>query len=160
MRCGRLLTFLLAALAASCAKSIPEPGGGGTDAARVGWVIMSGDNDNPDRDFACQSNPRTECVVPVDRANARVLAHVHMYYHPAPVETKYTGAIRIGFFEQPYEIKPNITVKPRDLPGNQSVANFVTNRPGTYTMAVDVLAEPTQGGQARTFREEVTVVVR
>ena len=121
---------------------------------------MSGDADNPDRDFVCQSNPRSECVVPVDRPEARVLAHLHVYYHPASTETKDTGSIRVGFFDAPHEINPNITVKPGEPPGNQSVSNFVSMKPGGYTMSIAVMATPTQAGQTQNIREQVSVIVK
>lgn len=152
--------FSLIAIATGCAKRIPEPVGGHTDSPHVGWVIMSGDADNPDRDFACQSNPRSECGVPVDRPDARVLGHVHVYYHAASTETKYTGSIRIGFFDEPHEIDPSITVKPGESPGNQSVSDFVSAKPGMYTMSIAVVATSTQTGQTQNIRDQVSVIVR
>ena len=152
--------ILLIVLAAGCGMRIPKPAAGAGNAARVGWVIMSGDADNPDRDFVCQSNPRTECLLPVDRPGARVLGHVHVYYHSAGPETKYTGTIRIGFFDQPHEIKPVITVKPGDSPGNQSVSDFVSAKAGTYTMSIAVVATPTATGQPQDIRDQVSVVLR
>ncbi|MDO8795760.1 MAG: hypothetical protein Q7J25_14205, partial [Vicinamibacterales bacterium] len=136
--------FFLIVFASGCARRIPEPVGGRAASPHVGWVIMSGDADNPDRDFVCQSNPRSECVVPVDRPDARVLSDVHFYYHAASTETKYTGSIRIGFFDAPHEINPSITVKPGESPGNQSVADFVSMRSGTYTMSMAIVATPSQ----------------
>jgi hypothetical protein len=121
---------------------------------------MTGDPENPDRDFVCQSNPRTECIVPVDRPNQRAMVHLHVYYHAAPTETKYTGSIRIGFFDAPHEINPNIIVKPGEAPGNQSVSDFVSSTPGTYTMAIAVVATSAAPGQSQNLREQVDVVVR
>ena len=148
------------AIAVGCAKRIPEPVGGHTDAPHVGWVIMSGDAENPDRDFICQSNPRDECVMPVDRPDARVLSDVHVYHHAASIETKYTGSIRIGFFDQPHDINPNVTVKPGESPGNQSVTDFVRNKPGTYMMAIAVVATSIPTGQTLNIRDQVRVIVR
>jgi hypothetical protein len=156
--CGVIGSLLVAVLVTGCAKRIPEPIGGHMDSPHVGWVIMSGDTDNPDRDFACQSTPRTECVVPVDRPDARVLAHMHLYYHSASTERKYTGSIRIGLFDVPHEITPpSIRVKPGDRPGNQSVSDFVTSRPGAYTMAIAIVATATQTGQTRNIQDQVSV---
>jgi hypothetical protein len=152
--------WLLSLIALGCAKRIPEPAGGHTDSPHVGWVIMSGDAENPDRDFVCQSTPRTECVVPVDRPDERVLGHVHLYYHAGSTETKYTGSIRIGFFDQPHELNPSVTVKPGSAPGNQSVSNFVSTKPGTYTMSVAVIAASTQTGQTQNIRDQVSVIVK
>ena len=52
---------------------------------------MSGDRDNPDRDFICQSNPRTACEMSASRPGEQVFAHLYVYYHPAAIETLYTG---------------------------------------------------------------------
>lgn len=126
---------------------------------QVGWVIMSGDADNPDKDFVCQSNPRSECVVPVDRPDARVLSHVHVYYHAASIETKYTGSVRIGFFKEPHEINPSIIMKPGESPGNQSVSDFVSSKTGSYTLSIAVVAAP-QTGEARKISDQVSVIVK
>jgi hypothetical protein len=152
--------FLLLVFMMGCGMRIPEPLGGPTGSPRVGWVIMSGDAENPDRDFVCQSNPRSECVVPVDRPDQRVLGHVHVYYHGTSTETKYTGSIRVGFFDQPHEFNPTITVKPGEPPGNQSISDFVSMKSGTYTMAIAVVATPTQTGQAQNIRDQVSVTVK
>ena len=159
LRCAAAVCCVLL-IATNCAKRIPEPVGGHTDSPHVGWVIMSGDVDNPDRDFVCQSNPRNECVLPADRPDARVLGHVHLYYHAASTQTKYTGSIRIGFFDQPHNVDASITVKPGGRPGNQSVSDFVSSRPETYTMSIAVVATSTQTGQTQDIRDEVSVVVR
>jgi hypothetical protein len=152
--------FLLLVFTTGCGMRIPEPLGGPTGSPRVGWVIMSGDAENPDRDFVCQSNPRSECVVPADRQDARVVSHVHMYYHAASTETKYTGSIRIEFFDQPHEINPSITVRPGESPGNQSVSDFVSMKPGKYGMSTAVVATSTQTGQTRTIRDQASIIVR
>jgi len=151
---------LLTVIATGCAKRIPEPVGGRTDSPHVGWVIMSGDADNPDRDFVCQSNPRSECVVPVDRPDARVLGHVHFYYHAAATETKYTGSNRIEFFDQPLEVNPDITVKRGEPPGNQSISYFVSSKPGKYTMSIAVVATSVQTGETENIRDQVSVIVK
>ena len=151
---------LLTAIATGCAKRIPEPVAGQAGSPRVGWVIMSGDADNPDREFVCQSNPRSECVVPVDRPDARVLGHVHFYYHAAAGETRYTGSNRIGFFGKPLEVNPDVTVKRGESPGNQSVSDFVSAKPGMYTMSIAVVATSVQTGQTENIRDQVSVTVK
>jgi hypothetical protein len=154
--------LLLMVIATGCAgrEPRPEPVEGHTAAPHIGWVIMTGDAENPDRNFVCQSAPRTECVVPVDRPDARVLAHVHVFYHPAATETKYTGAIRIGFFDQPHEIRPTITVKPGEPVGNQSVSDFVTSTPGTYPLTIAVVAAAMPTGPTEDIRDQINVIVR
>ena len=155
-----ILLFSSVVTATSCAKRIPEPVGGHTGSPHLGWVVMYGDAENPDRDFACQSEPRSECVVPADRPDARVLGHVHLYYHAASTETKYTGSVRIGFFDMPHEVNPSLAVKAGSSAGNQSVTDFVTAKPGTYTLSIAVIATSTQTGQTQNIRDQVSVVVR
>jgi hypothetical protein len=99
-------------------------------------------------------------VIPVDRPDARVLAHVHLYYHAASTETRYTGSVRVGFFAEAHEFVPNIVVKPGERPGNQSITGFVAGSPGNYTMTVAVEATPTQGGQEQNIRDQVSVIVK
>ena len=149
-------------LATGCAGGVPrpEPVGGHPESPHLGWVIMTGDRENPDREFVCQSNPRTECILPADRPDQRAMVHLHVYYHGAPTETKYTGSIRLGFFSAPHEINPNIIVKPGEPAGNQSVSDFVSRTPGTYTMAIAVVATSAAPAQSQDLREQVEVVVR
>jgi hypothetical protein len=143
----------------ACTQRVPTPTGpSGTP--RLGWVIMHGDADNPDREFVCQSAPRTECVMPASRPDARVFGHVHFYYHSATVDTRYTGTIRVGFFNSPREIKAGVPVKARDRAGNQSVSDIVTSTPGTYTLDIDVAAAAAATGQTENIRDRVTVTVR
>ena len=156
-----LLIILTAGCASRTREPNPEPVAGHTATPHVGWVIMSGDRENPDKDFVCQSNPRTECVIAADRADVRVLAHVHIYYHAAATVTKYTGTIRIGFFDQPHEVSPkNITVRPGGLPGNESVSDFVTNQPGKYLMTIAVIATSIPDEHIQNIAEQVDVTVR
>jgi len=79
-------------LTSACAKRVPEPVGVAPGTPHISWIIMSGDRDNPDQEFVCQSDPRNDCVVPVSRPDAQVFADVHFYYHGAGAETKYTSA--------------------------------------------------------------------
>jgi hypothetical protein len=147
-------------LSAGCTTRIPQPAGVPTTSPRVGWVIMTGDRENPDRDFVCQSDPRTECIAPIDRPEARRLAHVHFYYHGAATETKYTGTVQIGFFDQPHEIKPNILVKLGEPAGNQSVTDFVSPKAGTYPMSIAVVATSSETGRTQDIRDQVSVTLR
>ena len=143
-----------------CARSIPKTAGGPVGAPRVGWVVMMGDRDNPDRDFVCYSESPGDCMMPPSRSNGQVFADVHLYYHPAATETKYTGTIQIGFFKSALELRPSFTVKPTASPGNQSVVGIVSDKPGTYPLTIGVDAAPTQAGATRQIREQVKVVVR
>jgi hypothetical protein len=145
-----------------CARSIPIPkaAGGAAGMPRVGWVVMMGDRDNPDREFVCYSESPGDCMMPPSRSNEQVFADVHLFYHPAATETKYTGTIQIGFFNSAHELRPNFTVKPAEPPGNQSVVGIVSAKPGTYSLTIGVEATPTQGGAPQRIRESVKVIVR
>ena len=88
------------------------------------------------------------------------MAHVHIYYHGTETVTKYTGAIRIGFFDQPHEMNPNITVKPGERAGNESISDFVTDKPGTYPLGIAVVATSIPSDQKQDIRDQVTVTVK
>jgi hypothetical protein len=143
-----------------CAQRIPARPGGAPDAAVVGWVIMTGDRENPDQEFVCQSSPRNDCVVPVSRPDRRAYAHVHLYFHPAAVDMKYTGSIRIGFFETPAEINPAVAVNARGPVGNHSVTGIVTDTAGQNAMTIAVVATPAASGSTQQIRDQVSVSVK
>ena len=65
----------------------------------ITWVLMYGDRNNADDEFACQSEPKTECVIPASRPDAQSFADVHFYFHGAGDETKYEGTTSIGFLQ-------------------------------------------------------------
>jgi len=158
---GRIAWLLMLVLVGSfgCGKRVPVPAGApGTP--RVTWIIMNGDRDNPDREFVCQSDPRTACEVPASQPDAQVFAHLYVYYHPAAVETQYTGSIRVGFFGAAPEIKPMITVKPKEKLGNQTVMGIVSTTPGTFPVTFDIVATPAGSNTGQPVRDSVDVVVR
>ncbi|MQA29817.1 MAG: hypothetical protein GEU82_08265 [Luteitalea sp.] len=121
---------------------------------------MTGDRENPDQDFVCQSSPREECVLPVSRPDRRVYAHVHLYFHPAAVDLRYTGLVHIGFFENAADVKADVSVKAGGAPGNHSVTGIVTAIAGQHAMTIDVLAAPTASESTQEVREQVQVVVK
>ncbi len=129
---------------------------------QVGWVIMYGDRDNPDAEFACQSNPLSGCVIPASQSAAQpTLSDVHLYFHPGLSETKYSGRVNIGFFGNApgnQEIKPVITVSPGAV-GNNSVVGIVTDTPGAQTLDIDITVT-TAAGDQKQIRERVPVLVR
>lgn len=154
MRCGRV-----------GGMHVPEPATHG-GAAHVSWIIMSGDRDNPDQDFVCQSDPRSDCMITTTRVGAPVFAAVHIYYHPAPAEISYKGSVAVGFFEgaasepQSHVASVGAIVKANGTPYHQSVTDIVTNNPGRYAMTVAVVATRTVGRSEEQIRDEVRVVVR
>ena len=124
---------------------------------------MSGDRENPDRDFVCQSDPRTECAIPASRPGDPVFSDVHFYYHGGASETKYAGSVHIGFFEgQPESqtIAVAFTVKKGQSIANQSVANIVSSKPGAFPMKFDVMGTASETGKSQPIRDEISVVIK
>ena len=129
----------------------------------VSWIIMSGDGDNPAREFVCQSEPRTACVVPVSRPDDKVFSEVFLYYHGAGDETTYSGSVRVGFFEGAANAQPlttSMVVKKTEAIGNQSVTHIVTSAPGTYALEFDLVATVTETKKSQPIKERVNVVVK
>jgi hypothetical protein len=150
-------------LTVTCAKRLPEPSGLAPGAPHVSWIIMSGDRDNPDREFVCQSAPRTDCVIPVSRPDAQVFSDVHFYYHGAGAETKYSGSIDVGFFQgspASRQIQANTTVPKTEKIMNHSVIGIVTATPGSYPVRFAVVATVAGSGTNQPIEAEVPVVVK
>jgi hypothetical protein len=157
-----LVAAMAAVLTSACAKRGPEPAGIAPGTPHVGWVIMSGDGDNPDREFVCQSNPLNDCVVPASRPDAQVFSHVHFYYRGAGGETKYSGSINVGFFQgsrESHELQANITVQGTSI-ANQSVIGIVSSTAGRYPIVFALVATSTATGTSQPIRVEVPVVVQ
>ena len=157
-----LFAMAAAVLTSTCATRVPRPAGGVPGAPHVSWVIMSGDRDNPDQEFVCQSDPRTDCVVPATRPDAQVFSDVHFYYHGAGAETKYTGSIDVGFFQgspESRKIQANTTVPKTESITNHSVTGIVTAMPGSYPVTFALVAN-VAGTGSQTIREEVPVAVK
>jgi hypothetical protein len=124
---------------------------------------MSGDRDNPDREFVCQSDSRDECVVAASRPDEQVFSDVHFYYHGGGDETKYTGSIRIGFFRSSsdtQQIQTNITVRRNESIANQSVVGIVTDVAGRYDVTFDLVARTSASETAQPIRQRLAVVVK
>jgi hypothetical protein len=157
-----LRTFALAtilAVGSACAMRMPGPSRRTLAEPHVSWIIMFGDQDNPDREFACQSEPLTDCVLPPSRPEAPVVSAVHFYYHRAGTDTNYSGVNKIGFFQGPGgQVQPNITVKGDDAIANQSITGIVTAEPGTYELSIAVVT--TSGSDRRPVSDRVAVVVK
>jgi hypothetical protein len=124
---------------------------------------MSGDSDNPDQEFVCQSDPRNDCVLPVSRPDGQVFSDVHFYYHGAGEETKYTGMIDIGFLQgstAAHTVQANTTVKKAESIMPHSVTGIVTSTPGTYALTFTLDATITDTGKSQPIRERVSAVVK
>ncbi len=144
-------------------KRIPEPTSVAPGEPHISWVIMYGDRDNPDREFACQSDPRTECVIPASTSESQVLSDVHVYYHGVSRETKYVGSVRIDYFEGATRSPTwptTITVKKSESIRSQSIRGLVSSTPGQYSITIDLTATTTETGGARPIRDSIQTVVR
>ena len=144
----------------SCAKRVPEPSTAERALPHVSWVIMSGDRENADREFVCQSDPRNECIVPASRPEAVVFSDVHFYYHGAGAETKYRGSIQIGFFDEPHGFTVDVIVRKNESITNQSVNDIVSAKPGTYEVSYELDATATDTGKTQPIRGQIPIVVR
>jgi hypothetical protein len=162
MRSLILLTVCVG-IGAGCGKRVPEPTGLPPGTPHVSWIIMSGDRDEPDRDFICQSDPRNECAIPASKPGAQVFSDLHFYYHGAGAETRYTGTIQIGFFEgapESHAVHPSVTVKNNESITNQSIVGAVSSKPGTYVIKLDLVATVMDGGKSQAIQTEVPVAVK
>jgi hypothetical protein len=75
----------VAAVATStCAQRAPRPPDLAPGTPYVSSVLMSGDRDNPDREFVCQSDPRSDCVTEASRADAQAFSDVHFAISALP----------------------------------------------------------------------------
>ena len=158
----QLLTVVtLAICMASCAKRVPEPAGLPPGVPHVSWIIMYGDRDNADAEFACQSTGPRECVLPVSRPEARVFSDVHLYFHGVGRETTYRGTFRLEFLNGGDATQHDFTVETivrgdREI-SNHAVTGIVTSKPGRYTFRVTVDAMIT--GASTPIHEDVPVQV-
>lgn len=158
MRLRLSWTVLLLTASWNCATHIPESTTAPPGVPRVGWVLMTGDRDNPDGHYVCQSEPRTEeCVLAPSRPDHQVFAHVHFYFHPASGDAKYTGTIELDFMQGAQPLTPNVSVKAGDKPAQTSVVGLVLPTTGSHQMTIALVA---QGDQRREIRERVPVEVR
>jgi hypothetical protein len=154
------LVLAILFLLSGCAERVPEPVLVPHDVPHISWNIHSGDAEDATPDVICQSDPRTACVVPASREGRKVLATVHMFYHPAATETKYAGTVDVGFFDEVHDMTPNSTVKPGAKPTHHTITDIVTSKPGTYPLRIAIVATSTQTGQDQNIRDEISVVVR
>lgn len=150
-------------VASACAKRVPEPANVAPGTPHITWVLMYGDRDNSDREFACQSEPKTDCVIPASRPDSQAFADAHFYFHGAGEETKYEGATSIGFLQGAPEgqaRRTNITVKKDESITNSSTTGIITSTAGTYTVALDFTATVTDTGRRQPVRESFQVRVQ
>ena len=146
----------------SCAARVPEPVGVPPGVPHISWIIMHGDRDNPDAEFACQSTGPRECVLPASRPGASVFSNVHLYFHGAGKETTYQGSYRPEFLSDDrsaaHEFPIRTTVKGEEQIANQFVTGIVATTPGTYALRFAV--EAATSGGSTPIREEIPVRVQ
>ena len=159
---GWIAAVWAGAAIAGCGKRVPEPTPHPAT-PHISWKINVGDRDNPDKTPACQSDPRSSCVIPVSTGDRQVFAMVHLYFHPATVETNYSGSAQVGFFDGSptvHEMRLTATIKPGDSPGTNSVYDIVTSKAGTYRVRVAAVATPVPNGRPVNVRDDIVVVVK
>ena len=162
MRSNVSVTLAAITMIVGCARKVPEPVPHPPN-PHISWEIKVGDQDNPDKTSVCKSDPRSECVVPATTPERQVLATVHVYFHPATVETRYSGSAHIGFFEgspAAHELKIDATVKPGDSPASNTTYAIVKSQRGTHRVRIAAVASPVPGGRAANIREQINVTVR
>ena len=154
---------LVAILGSACAKRVPEPIGVAPGTPHISWVLMYGDRDTADREFACQSDPRSECVLPASKPDAQVFSDIHFYFHGAGAETRYEGTINKGYLQgtpESHISQTNITVQKNESITNSSTTGIVTSTPGTYSVTIALTATVMDTGKTQSIRESITVVVK
>lgn len=149
-----------ALMAQGCARRVPEPPGVPAGQPHVSWVIMYGDRDNPDAEFACQSTGPRECAIPSTREGQRVFSDVHLYYHGAGQETVYKGTYSIEFLGDapPRIVSTSITVRGEEQIENQTVTGLVTTTPGRYMVRLVFDAAP-KDRPSQAVREVISITV-
>src|SRR5262245_13046801 len=155
--------ILAAALTSSCAKSVPEPVGVPEGTPHVSWVLMYGDRDNADREFACQSGTPTDCVLPASKPDAQVFSDIHFYYHGAGAETRYEGAINIGYLQgapDSHSSRTGITVQKGGSITNSNTTGIVTSTPGSYAVTISQTATVKGTGKTQAIQESIPVIVK
>jgi len=163
MRTHLIVFAAITVFTVACAKRVPEPVDVERGVPHVSWVIMYGDRDTPDRQFACQSTPRNDCVIPASRPDEQVFSDVHFYYHGAGPQTAFTGTVNIGFFgdsRNSGRLSVNAKAEKAESIANQSIVGVVSSKPGTYEVTIDVMGTVGGTGKSQPVQEKTVVVVR
>ena len=154
---------LVALFGSACAKRVPEPSGVAPGTPHISWVLTYGDRDTADREFSCQSELRSECVLPASKPGEQVYSDIHFYYHGAGNETKYEGTKNLSYLQgapESHVSRINITVKKNESITNESVTGIVTSTPGTYTVPLSLTATITDTGKKYPIQESLQVIVK
>ena len=146
-----------------CATRVSRPAGVPQGAPYVTWIIMSGNRENPDQDFVCQSDRQDECAIPVSRPDAQVFSDVHFYYHAERADTTYAGSMEVGFFQgaaASRSIAVSTTVRKSESIGNHSITGIVSATPGEYAIRIGLTATPADTAQSQPIQEQVRVTLK
>ena len=141
---------------------VPEPSPHPQDVPHISWEIETGTAADNHAAVACRSEPRTRCVVVASTVGQQSFATVHVYYHSTRSDTKYAGAVLIGFFGGPengHEVKPALTVKANSRPISSALTDVVTAKPGQYSVRISLIATG-ESGRTQAIRDDVDVEVR
>jgi hypothetical protein len=158
--------FIVAAavgvLTTACESGLRKPPNATPGTPNVTWVLMFGDSDNPDREFACQSGPPADCVLPASRPGEQVFSDLHFYYHGTGNEIRYEGTRDIGYLQVSgsYTSQTNVQVRKDQSIANQSVVGIVTSTPGNYTVTLSLTATTAGTRQTVPVRETIQIAVK
>ena len=156
------VAVVLIAWCAACAERIPDPIVEPT-VPHISWLVEVQTASGQER-TVCQSDPRSECVLPASTADNRTFATVHLYLHPVKSgETKYSGTMRVGFLNgtaaEAHDSRVDSTVSRGDSPTNISVTGIVARTTGAYTVAISLVAAPASGSPLE-LRDTIPVTVK
>lgn len=150
------------AWAVGCGRRIPQAPNVAPGIPHVTWVLMYGDRDNADAEFACQSGPPADCAIPASRPGTQVFSDLHLYYHGAGGETRYEGTTSIGHMgtDQPYTSQTNVTVKKNESIANNSVIGIVRSAPGSYDITISLMATLTDTRKTTPIQQTIRVTLK
>jgi len=162
LRVFAALTFV-AVFGSACAKRFPEPTGVQPGTPHISWMLIYDYRDNYYSEFDCQSDFRTECVLPVSKSDGQVFSNIHFYFHGAGAETRYEGTINIAYLQgvaDSHTSQTNITVKKNESITNSSTTGIVTSTPGRYSVDISLMATVVDTGKTQAVRQSVPVTVK
>lgn len=164
MRASILIrVIVIGLLTLSCGKHVPEPPNVAPGVPHVTWVLMYGDRDNADQEFACQSDSQADCTLPASRPDAEVFSDVHIYYHGAGEETRYEGTVTTGYLRgspETHAQKTSVAVRKIESIMNHSVLGIVSSTPGMYSLAFSLKATVTDSGRTNTINDTTRIAVK
>lgn len=145
----------------ACGTGLRKPANTTPGAPNVTWVLMYGDQDNPDQEFSCQSGPG-DCVLPASRPGERVFSDLHLYYHGIGVDTRYEGTKTIGYLQVSgtYTTPTAITVRKDQSITNESVTGIVTPTAGSYSVVLSLTATKAGTSSGVPLQQTIKVTVR